>query len=875
MRIQRATPVNEFLAKMILLILPTIIMSFVVLNIAIQYFSVLSNQALNYTSMLAAGMIGAAVFYSFRFRFLPTFAILLFALYSIYKGIDAVAIGEFDSFFLSIKFLISGILITLGWLIGWGFIRVRIFPYILSVLFFCLALIFLSKDAAMFSASENRDVAIRFISIFSPVVLYTIYIIYVSELIRSYKDKNRFFWWYMVKRIALFGVLAALLLIGTYYILGSNIKETMSQIGGGGSGNNSMLKKDQKNNHFDLEDYLKLRSNLGRSNDPLFAAHIDNFFPDSDVPNPLYLTAFYYAKFDTLTETFEKDSLMPDKDLFEPNLTTIPLFSIREDSSVLSYALQEEYRRTVEIEVYKQRLSPETFTAPSTAFFVQPITIEKDFRSEFTSAYRAKSYISELNSAYFVYNSDDPTLKKFQEQRFEVLRKIKNYENADKELMDYYTFMPYGGHFDQIRDLAKDITKNAALPIDKIIAVRDYFLSKDENGEAIYKYTDNPGIPDIPSASKLHYFIFENKKGYCAYYAGATLFMLRSLGIPTRITAGFLTEDRSGDKNKGWYWYYADQAHAWVQVYFPGFGWLDFDTTVGNDDARESPQADGTPPLQPPKAYLASDGIIYAIDTINKTARLSTKRMVYHDKEFLSQDTFGMELDLSSAIVRKDSIDVPFDLLHDKDSVTIVSYSEVLRRIKPLATEQLSQILKRIPQEVPVDEIYIKLKPHEIKAKKDAENALNKPTNWKAIGWGILFSILFIALLVLNLPRWIYGYFRWKYKTAKDTKQKSYFAYRSASFYMHQLGYPKNNQTAMRHAMQTDNQFGTAFANFMIPYLKLKYSEQPLNAQEEKTLNEFLTPFIQKIKTQIPLKHRFIRFFYTARAIDYFMESEE
>src|SRR5690606_30110058 len=110
---------------------------------------------------------------------------------------------------------------------------------------------------------------------------------------------------------------------------------------------NSMLKKDPKNNHFDLEDYLRMKGNLGRSNEPLFAAHIDNFFPDSDVPNPLYLTAFYYAKFDTLTETFEKDSLMPDKDLFEPNLTTIPLFSIREDSSVLSYALKESFRKTI------------------------------------------------------------------------------------------------------------------------------------------------------------------------------------------------------------------------------------------------------------------------------------------------------------------------------------------------------------------------------------------------------------------------------------------------------------------------------------------------------------------------------------------------
>src|SRR5689334_24556482 len=71
-----------------------------------------------------------------------------------------------------------------------------------------------------------------------------------------------------------------------------------------------------------------------------------------------------------------------------------------------------------------------------------------------------------------------------------------------------------------------------------------------------------------PRSTLFPYTTLFRSKGYCAYYAGATLFMLRSLGIPSRIAVGFLTEDRS-DKNKGWYWYYANQAHAWVQVYFP------------------------------------------------------------------------------------------------------------------------------------------------------------------------------------------------------------------------------------------------------------------------------------------------------------------
>ena len=193
--------------------------------------------------------------------------------------------------------------------------------------------------------------------------------------------------------------------------------------------------------------------------------------------------------------------------------------------------------------------------------------------------------------------------------RFQVLRQVQDYKGVDSAFMKYYTYMPSSEKFKIISDLAHKITDTAHnTPVDKVLAIRNYFLSKDENGERLYHYTDNPGIPDLPNASRLIYFLNENHKGYCAYYAGATLFMLRSLGIPSRIAVGFLTEDRS-DKNKGWYWYYANQAHAWVQVYFPGYGWLDFDTTVGNDNEnRPTPQPDGTPPMQPPKAWLAAEG---------------------------------------------------------------------------------------------------------------------------------------------------------------------------------------------------------------------------------------------------------------------------
>ena len=874
MRIQRATPVNDLLARVLFLLIPTLLVCYFLLWNANQYYNILNNQVWQQMLYVAAGMGGAAILYGFRFRFLPTFAILAFSMYAIYKGIDATATGEFDTFFISIQFKVFSITFLFGWILAWGFIRVRFFSIFLAALFLGCCILLISRRSEMFFPNTKGDLVVQYAKVVAPIILYAVYIIFTAELIRNYKDKGQYFWWYITRRVLLFASLCMLLLAGVIWYVQKDIKETIAEYGGGGKeGKNSLLKKN-KNGTFDLQQYTKLRGSLGRSNELLFAAHIENFFPDSEVPNPLYLTAFYYSKFDTLTETFERDAHIPANDLYEPDPSQIPLFFPKSDSSVLKYALNEHLRRTVEIEVYKKELSATTFIAPSTSFFVQPITIEKDFQHEFKSAYRAKSYISELNSAYFVYNADEPQVRKFQEQRFEILRKVKSFDTVNTKLMQYYTYMPGDVKFNRIRKLADSVTKNALLPVDKIIAIRDYFLSKDENGKPLFSYTDNPGVPDIPDASKLQYFLFENRKGYCAYYAGATLFMLRALGIPSRITVGFMTVDRS-NKNKGWYWYYADQAHAWVQVYFPGYGWLDFDTTVGNEDAQQSPKPDGTPPMQPPKAYLAGDGLVGTIDTTNKIVSLKMSRMVYHDKEYPLKDPVEIKMDVSIASVVSDSIDVPLSDLHPGDSVTAVSYAEAFKSITPLTNESGASIIKRFPSPEPIDEIHIKRSVKPILNKVDSLDLESSKTNWKAIFIETLIAILLIFIIILLLPRLIYLYFKMRHNASGKYQQKAYWAYRSAGFYVHQLGYFKDEKTSLQHAQMIDQQFATSYSSFMIAYLKMKYAKQALTPNEQKTVQEFLPLFVSKLKQRIPFGQRFKTFFKVFRSIAFFGVGEE
>lgn len=869
MRLSFSDKSNTLLAKLLFLIVPTVALNYFLIWNANQYFSILDNNALQQTFYLAAGMIGATIFFSFRFRFLPPTILLFALLYSIYKGIDAVAIGEFDTFFRSIQFLFIAIPIGLGWILGWGLNRLKYFSIFIAALFLSICLLILSKQNNLFYSVNKEAGIIDYTLLLGPVVLYSFYIIFMSIFIKNHENSGFQIWWIALKRLSLFLFLFVLIFGSIVYLQSNQIQTTLDEFGGGGQeGKNSMLKKN-KDGTFDLNDYSKLSGNLGRSNQLLFAAHIDNFFEGTDIPNPLYLTAFYYSKFDTATETFERDSLLPQSDLFEPNPATIPLFSIRSDSSVLKEALTEKYRSTVEIEVYKKELSRSSFVAPSTSFFVQPITVEKDFQDEFSSAYRAKSYVSALNSAYFVYNAPDPAIKAFQESRFEILRSVKNYNHVNPEIKQYYTQMPQGERFDHIKLLTDSITKNLTTPVDKVIAIRDYFLSKDENGKPLFSYTDNPGVPDIPSASKLYYFLFENRKGYCAYYAGATLFMLRSIGIPSRITVGFLTVDRS-NQNKGWYWFYADQAHAWVQVYFPGYGWLDFDTTVGNDDARESPQPDGTPPMQPPRAYFAGDGIIQKIDTAEKTATLLMHRMMYHDKERYVEPVQEIELDLKVAKIMKDSLTLALKDIEVGDSATAVSYAEAFKKLPPFPTEKTEQLIKRFPKLAPIDEVYVKKHIEKEKEVAKAENPDVQQTKWKNLFFGLFVFICLFLFLFAFFPRILFAYFQMRYKMAKGIHNQSYWTFVTFDFYLHQLGYQKGSDTALQFAEQIDAKLQTSFAEFMKVYLKLKYAQKKLNQKELAILNNFYHQNMSIIKNQFPIKYRFKAFFKTLRSFNYF-----
>lgn len=867
MNIQRATSINELLAKLIFLVVPTACVGYFLLWNANIYYSILQNEALQQSVYLLLGMVAAMVFYAFRFRFITSFVLLLLGFYTVYKGLDAYAVGEFDTFFITVRFLIFSILFLTGWVLGAAFARVRYAHFFIAALMLSASILLIAK--------QKTDTLPHLFQAFLPAVLYCFYIIFAAEQIYNYKDKSQRFWWFMVRRLSFFLLLVGVLLGAVALQMRKKFEEAIATANGanGKDGDNSMLKKN-KDGSFNLKDYSQLRDKQGRSNQLLFAAHINNVFPGTDIPNPLYLTAFYYTKFDTSTETFERDARIPKNDLFEPDPSKISMYNTRTDSSVIRNGMGDKLRKTVEVEVYSKDLSPDTYLAPNIGFFVQPIAIEKDFRKEFKTAFRAKGYVSELNSAYFVYNAKDPQIRIFQEQRFQVLRKAEGYGKVDKAFMDYYTKMPTDAKFQRIAQLGAKISANANTTVDKVLAIRDYFLSKDEDGNQLFSYTDNPGVPDIPSASKLMYFLFENHKGYCAYYAGATLFLLRSMGIPSRITVGFMTVDRS-DKNKGWYWYYANQAHAWVQVYFPGYGWLDFDTTVGNSDARESPKPDGTPPMQPPHAWLSVDGVVENVDTLKKIMTIKVGHMMFHDKEYTVAKTgLPAKLDVHIANIQRDSMAIPLQDVHVGDSATAVSYAEVLKNMEAAgANENADMILARTVNPIPIDDIYLKRVITKDKEEPVVKEQTKKPVAYRTIIIVIAVALLVLCLLFLLIPTFVMRYYRLRASLSKQAEDAVYWQYKAISFYMNQLGFFRGALTPLQYAREViDPHFDTQLNRFINIYLRHKYANQALPADDVAYISGFMGHFIRQVHSRMKLKQRLAAFLRPLRALSYFIE---
>jgi transglutaminase-like putative cysteine protease len=124
-------------------------------------------------------------------------------------------------------------------------------------------------------------------------------------------------------------------------------------------------------------------------------------------------------------------------------------------------------------------------------------------------------------------------------------------------------------------DVAKRVVGDARTPYAATVALESWFRTFKEGG---FRYDEQPPTPVLGEPALVD-FVTNTKRGYCQHFAGAMTLMLRYLGIPARVAAGFTSGSYDSHKHE---WKVTDhEAHTWVEVYFPGWGWLPFDPTPG------------------------------------------------------------------------------------------------------------------------------------------------------------------------------------------------------------------------------------------------------------------------------------------------------
>jgi transglutaminase-like putative cysteine protease len=138
---------------------------------------------------------------------------------------------------------------------------------------------------------------------------------------------------------------------------------------------------------------------------------------------------------------------------------------------------------------------------------------------------------------------------------------------------------PYGHAY----ALAEQLATRSRNPYAYAVAIERYLSPR--NG---FVYDEHPAMSRFP----LETFLFSSKRGYCQQFAGAMALLLRMGGVPARVATGFTT----GAYDAATHRYVVSDldAHAWVEAWFPRYGWVRFDPTPGTAPAREGgglPQA--------------------------------------------------------------------------------------------------------------------------------------------------------------------------------------------------------------------------------------------------------------------------------------------
>ncbi len=263
----------------------------------------------------------------------------------------------------------------------------------------------------------------------------------------------------------------------------------------------------------------------------------------------------------------------------------------------------------------------------------------------------------------------------------------------------------------RVRNLAARLVEGQNTVYEQVIKIQEYVRQSVPYDLAAASPTRDQDVVD--------YFLFEADSGFCTYYASAMAVLLRIEGIPARLVTGYAPGEFVPEQ--GNFEVTGDLAHAWVEVYFPGYGWIPFEPTPsqsvpiysylnsdigeGNSQIPETTQANKRWVwLQVFTGGLILCGVLRVGWLVVRLirSRRQEKKMALHPAALLYR---RLRMNLASAGIAAAPSVTPREFL-DKTKVDFSDYPQLILALN-IGTKMLETVIysAHLPQEQEIDEL--------------------------------------------------------------------------------------------------------------------------------------------------------------------------
>jgi transglutaminase-like putative cysteine protease/Tfp pilus assembly protein PilF len=408
----------------------------------------------------------------------------------------------------------------------------------------------------IFSIARSIDIAVYDLPIVRISVFGALVFLELSALILSAPKELSVT---LKERSVSFALLILFVLAGGAILL--YLAQSPSNNGGGGGGESNGLMQAKLFN-FDMTPFLKLQSEVNLNDELVFIVKRES--EASAEERYIYTRRFILSKYTSKdneagTEGFTRSGAIDE--INQRALLPAGELAIKHGDYKKRQALEQTY--------YLVNIDGAALLAMNEPEKVTPF--ETYDASSFKSVFKVDSLVSTATG----------------QDLYQIAEKYKNnnYMGLSEEEFNWYTDFANAKQGPttterRIQELAESLTDGWSFNyFDKVRELVLYLAEGD------YRYSVRPGI--APDGDQLSFFLFDSKKGYCSYFAFALASMLRSIKIPCRVVIGFCLDPETG--KLGFYPVLSSMAHAWVEVWFPEYGWIEFDPTTDRMAAGEEP----------------------------------------------------------------------------------------------------------------------------------------------------------------------------------------------------------------------------------------------------------------------------------------------